>query len=238
MIQCLKQSLLLMILLNGLMACSNLSKKVEKPGFKSDRLASGFEYYTDGSEFLVGPQLSSEDFKELKASSDIELLINLRNPGENKKVPFDQWQLAQTLGIEYHQIPLMNRGKINPKSVDRIEALLQSRKGKKALVYCSSGNRAAAWYSLHRSINSAINSEQAIGYGDNMGLKNRKLRGILTAYLSKAGLVDEGLVVQEERALLAPQIIERSPITPMPPMEDRIIEIEDDAIETDDPMML
>jgi len=140
--------------------------------------------------------------KSLVLNSDIELLINLRNPGENKKVPFDQWQLAQTLGIEYHQIPLMNRGKINPKSVDRIEALLQSRKGKKALVYCSSGNRAAAWYSLHRSINSAM------------------------------------LVVQEERALLAPQIIERSPITPMPPMEDRIIEIEDDAIETDDPMML
>ena len=219
-----------------LAACAS-TPEPETKSFTTERLATGYEVHGDGGNFLVGPQLSSEDFKELKATTDVDLIINLRSASENRKVPFDQWQLAQRLGLEYHQIPLLNKGTLNPKSIDRIEALLQKRPGKKVLVYCASGNRAAAWYSLHKAANTPTNSEQALTLSHKMGLKNRKLKGILTAYLSKAGLVDDDFVLEDESAKLQKNMMEETAIIPMPQKEE-IIEVEDSSIETDDPMML
>lgn len=219
------------------------TNKIEPEGFSKKYLKTNYEYFSDGGQFIVGPQLSSEDFKELKASTDVAVIVNLRSPAENSRVAFDQWELARTLGFDYHQVPLMNGGKINPSSLARIDSLLQSKGTQKVLVYCSSGNRAAAWYSLYKSSKSAKTTEEALQVSQKMGLQNQRLKGILTAYLSKAGLTEDTFLVTEDQAqaheitndnsqaqgfLQLPQKEEVSP-------EDSSTELD---IETDDPMML
>ena len=226
-----------------LASCSSSSKTTGggEGTYSTGNLESGYEHYHDGGRIYVGPQLSAENIKELKSSTDIDVLINLRGLSENKKVPFDAKTEARSVGLSYYQVPFMKGMTPSGQAITKIESILKKHSGQKALVYCASGNRAAGWYGAHKATNNSLSTTAAMGHAKSMGLNNRKLAGIMTAYLARSGITTEDIVEESTAAVVnkgqsvingAVEGATEAVSGASKKMDDEI----DDALETENPM--
>ena len=210
--------------------------------YTTDNLSSGYEYYSDGGRIFVGPQLSAEDIKELKSDKDIDVLINVRGMGENKKVKFDPKVEAQSVGIAFYQVPFMKKLSPSHKAISKMESILKKHSGKNILVYCASGNRAAGWYAVHQATNNSLSTSAAMDHAKGMGLNNRKLKGIMTAYLASSGITTEDVVseatsgAEEEMEEGMSKAKGAAAGKAMKKAKKAEAEVVDEALETEDPM--
>jgi len=117
-------------------------------------------YYFAGAPTLEGLRLASEEGVEVV----VDLLAAQEQP---QRVPFDEAQRVQRLGMAYHHIPVTPET-FSVEDVDRFAAIVSSSTGP-ILVHCSSSNRAgglwAAYLHRHRgyTLNEAIDTGMAAG---------------------------------------------------------------------------
>jgi|GEM_PF-6340682 len=168
--------------------CSSKSKDGDAGSVEIAQLGSGYEYYKDADGIIVGPQPSAEDIKEFKSDGNVAVIINVRSKRENRKVKFNPKTVAKSVGIKYYQIPLMKNRAPNKAAAEKISQIVKKADGKDVLVYCSSGNRAAAWYGIHKAMGGETTTNQAVNAAVGMGLNNRQLKTMLTGFLASSGL--------------------------------------------------
>ena len=180
--------------------CSSGSKNEggEGPAYQVESLNSNYEYYSVNDQIFIGPQPSEENIKEFKSDKDVAVIINLRAKKENKKVNFDPKKVSQSVGIKYYQVPLMKNGQPSEASLDRIDSIMKKHGRVRTLVYCSSGNRAAAWYATQNAKKNEMTTDEALDSAHKVGLANKKLKGILTSYLSEKGITVEKAMEEPE----------------------------------------
>ena len=168
---CLLKSLLVYLLLIG---CA-------KSGNYDSRSVSDFSYKSyHGKVFLAG-QPNNEQLASFHKKEKVDVVINLRNDNEVSGLKFDPKTGAETLKITYYHLPLFVNGELDKTSISSIESIFMfhHNQGEKVLVYCSSGNRAAAWLATHfvnqhsYSIENAINEGKAAGLRGSLVVKVR-----------------------------------------------------------------
>lgn len=129
----------------------------------------------------VAPQPSKKDLEAYKKAG-IDLIVNLR---EEKEVKYNESAVAKKLGLKYYNQPLMKGDDLREDSIDAVFKIIKDNKGKKVLIHCSSGNRAAAWFGAHMKKHHNWTNEKSIHMAEQMGLTKLEMKKKLLKYLNK-----------------------------------------------------
>ena len=179
--------------------CSSKSKSEgTTDDYKVAETGSGYEYYSVNDMYFIGPQPTAENIKEFKSDLDIGVVINLRSRRENKKLDFDPKKVSKSVGIAYHNIPLMKRGAPSDMAMAKIEKIIMQNDGKRVLLHCSSGNRAAAWYAAYMAKKTRMTTDAAIENAKKVGLRNKKLKMQLSSYFEKNNITETAMAESAE----------------------------------------
>ena len=190
-----------LILSTFVFGCSSKSKSGGGVDYQTGELSGGYEYFSANDNIFVSEQPNEEQVNEFKTELDVGVVINLRGKSENRKVQFNPKTVAKSAGMKFYQIPLMKKGQPSEKALSKITKVMDKYSNEKVMVYCSSGNRAAAWYGIYKAAASGgLSTAQAIEHAESMGLKNRKLKGVTMAYLTKSGLTQDVVESASEAA--------------------------------------
>lgn len=123
------------------------------------------------------------DDTAFKAAADVGvgLVINLREKVEFKG---NDPMLAKQAGLSYLNIPVSGRGPFDRDSFDKISAAVAQAKSP-VWVYCSSGNRAAAWYVSHLILKQAVDQDEALEIGRKTGMTRPELEDRVLDYVNQ-----------------------------------------------------
>lgn len=127
----------------------------------------------DAGKVFLGGQPSEDALKRL-AAEGVSTIINFRTPAEmanRQRVPFDEAEVAKSLGITYIQIPLGGKDyPFKPSAVAAFAEALKKAKGK-PLVHCGSAYRASHMWSAYLAKYEGMDINEAIAHGRaaNMG---------------------------------------------------------------------
>ena len=99
------------------------------------------------SDFSVVAQLQASDLAAIQAAG-FKTVINNRPDAEDQEQPLNQElaQQAQSLGLNYHYLPII-AGQVTDQVVADFEQLLKQAQGP-VLAFCRSGNRCLCAWSL------------------------------------------------------------------------------------------
>lgn len=112
--------------------------------------------------------------------SGIDTVINLRMPDE---MDWDEAAAAQTLGLEYHLVPVSRSGPgFDAAAIETITAIVDASPGRRVALHCSSGNRAAAWLAIYL-VNRGAEIEAALVRARSVGLTRPELEVRVREYL-------------------------------------------------------
>lgn len=140
---------------------------------------------------LSAPSFKHMSFAGQPAPSDLEaakkdgykVIINLRAPGE---IDWDEKAAAEKLGLEYHQIALLNKdGEIDSAAMTELEELHMATHKKKQLIHCSSGNRAAAWMAAHLIVKHKLPAEEALKVARPLGITKKAVEDKVRNFAEK-----------------------------------------------------
>jgi uncharacterized protein (TIGR01244 family) len=121
------------------------------------------------------------DTLEIAREKGVELVINLRDPGEFN---WDEQAAAKKAALDYYNVPISPSGEsFDPDAVNQITALIQQHKGQKTLLHCSSGNRASAWLAIHLANDHSMPSDTAISLAKQAGLTSPAIEARVLRYL-------------------------------------------------------
>jgi len=147
--------------------------------------AQGFSYLQPaalpaayGNLYFSG-QPAPSDFKTLEKKG-FDVIINIRGPRE---MTFDEKAVVTKAGMTYYILPLMKDGRIINSAVTRIFVAVKANKGKKILLHCSSGNRAASWLGATLVRDLGYNRQTAITLAKKAGMTKARMEKILQNYL-------------------------------------------------------
>jgi protein tyrosine phosphatase (PTP) superfamily phosphohydrolase (DUF442 family) len=132
--------------------------------------------------FYISRQPTKEDVSHFK-NKKIDLVINVRSREEMKSVePFDFAKYgAQTEIIR----PILQNGEFSVASYASIENAIEKYKGKNILIFCSSGNRAAATLAIYLNKKQGMAPQKAVDTVIPVGLTKSGLREKLLEFLRK-----------------------------------------------------
>ena len=126
-----------------------------------------------------GGQPNQAQLKTL-SEAGIKHIINLRMPEEQN---WDERQRVQSLGMQYHTIPIAGADNITAENATALANLLAAIDDEPVLIHCASGNRVGALIAVDKAINKAQPIEQAIITGKDWGMT--RLEPVIRAKLSK-----------------------------------------------------
>jgi len=123
-------------------------------------------------DVIVSAQPSEADLADWRAEG-VDRVFNLRTPeemGDRARVPFDEAQIAQGLGLDYQSQPV--GGEAYPFTPEVLEAFAQSMQARpgKVLLHCASGTRAGWLYAayavkyLGQSPDQAVRALEPLGH--------------------------------------------------------------------------
>jgi protein tyrosine phosphatase (PTP) superfamily phosphohydrolase (DUF442 family) len=143
--------------------------------------------YRDGRVYLGGQP--SEDalgqFKEL----GVTVVVNLRTPGEmedRERVPFDEAEVVEALGLEYVWIPLGGEDHpYTPAAVDRFAEVMRRHDGA-VLVHCTMGWRVAYLWVAYLIREHGFELDDALARGEAVAIGPSPLEGLLDRPLDLA----------------------------------------------------
>lgn len=115
----------------------------------------------------------------LKALSDrgVKIVVNLRSVKEMQTaVDFDEAVFVKELGMKYVHIP-MTPSTFSSKDVARLKEVLDlasigTNKQSRILIHCASSNRVGAMWAAYLNRELGFDSDKAIEYGKNAGLRS------------------------------------------------------------------
>ena len=118
------------------------------------------------SDSLASGQPTKEQLRIL-AESGVKHIVNLRPESE---LDWDEGAFVESLGMQYHNIPVNGVEGITFKNARKLSQLLAGLKNKPVLVHCSSGNRVGALKALTVSQSDSLGDEAAVAEGKQWGL--------------------------------------------------------------------
>ena len=113
---------------------------MSKVRIKKQELPSGFPFVCYEDHFKLCGQPLQKDLKEFKEQA-WNCIINLRSPNEMKSLNFDMALACKELKLNYYFIPLLEEGKINKKSLEKLHELFLQLGEQKIVLHCASGFR-------------------------------------------------------------------------------------------------
>ena len=126
-----------------------------------------------------GGQPNQAQLKTL-SEAGIKHIINLRMPEEQN---WDERQRVQSLGMQYHTLPIAGVDSITAANATALADLLAKMGDEPVLIHCASSNRLGALIAMDEAINKDQSLEQAIITGKRWGMT--RLEPIVRAKLSK-----------------------------------------------------
>lgn len=107
------------------------------------------------------------------AAEGVEVVINLREPGETD---FDEATAAAEAGLLYYNVPVARKGEsFEPEAMRRISELVSAHPGQKVLLHCRTGQRATSWLAIHLSEDHGMTPQQSLAVATEAGLDNETL---------------------------------------------------------------
>ena len=125
-------------------------------------------------------QPPAESFTAL-AKLGIRHVINLRPPAEAPDL--NEAAIATQANMAYYTIPISSAADLTPNNVKLLDNILNTISNEKAILHCSSGNRAGALMALRAAWINGASVEQAIQEGELYGLT--KLRAKVELLLTE-----------------------------------------------------
>ena len=137
----------------------------------------------------IGGQPSQEDLRVAKEQG-FEAIVNLRLPGEKD---WDERQAVTDLGMEYRQVAFINSDtkEFYKAGFNEMNDVYKNLYGKKVLVHCSSGNRAAAWLTSYLATQNNQNIADALVVGEGMGLSKDALKDKVVEFVNQTALSED-----------------------------------------------
>ena len=127
------------------------------------------------------------DAKALAAAKQagVVAVINLRAPSETKGSSFDEAAVAAKAGLTYvtAMVDKPTKGSFDAGQFEGVSKAIAKFGSKKVLVYCSSGNRAAAWYASYLVGHQGASPKDAFAKAQTLGLLKVGGKRALGAYL-------------------------------------------------------
>lgn len=134
----------------------------------SDDLTS-LENFRYGADHISSAQPSAEHLRAL-AAQGVTVVINFRDDALAEE---PSW--ATAAGMAYYHIPIADGNELSAAKVAQLDQLFNAIAGQKALLHCSTGNRAAAMLALHAAWHQNASVEQALAIGQHHGLDSETL---------------------------------------------------------------
>ena len=151
-------------------------------GAKKEVAANGKDFYSyHGKVYFTGSP-TPEDYATFKKMG-VTTVIDLREEAEIKPLKFNPAEEAKALQLTYYNYPVSPSEKLNHDVIQTIETtFMKHHKNEKILVYCSSGNRAAAWFGTHVFHKHKDQPEKAMSKARSVGLQKPQMEKKLADY--------------------------------------------------------
>ncbi|WP_163935086.1 sulfur transferase domain-containing protein [Paraferrimonas sp. SM1919] len=115
---------------------------------------------------VSGGQPTKGDLTQLKQQG-YKHVINLRSEGEQD---WDEGQYVQSLGMNYHSLPIAGKDAINLENAKALNKLLAKMQDDKTIVHCGSGNRIGALVAIHAAKVEGLTVDEALAKGKAWGM--------------------------------------------------------------------
>jgi uncharacterized protein (TIGR01244 family) len=113
------------------------------------------------------------------AQSGIKHVINLRPEQEQG---WHEAEFVQSLGVQYHSLPISGAIDITSENAARLAGLLSDIEGQGVLLHCASGNRVGALMAVSARDTEEMGVEESVSKGKRWGLGS--LEGFVRVKLS------------------------------------------------------
>lgn len=117
----------------------------------------------------------------IAARSGVRHVINLRTAGE--EVAFNESEVVDSLGMEYHSIPVAGGAGINADNAQALADILAELDGEPVLIHCATGNRVGGLMALSAFADGA-NVDSAIAEGARWGMTSERLQEVVRESLT------------------------------------------------------
>ncbi len=120
----------------------------------------------------------TQDQVAILADAGVRHVISLRTEGE---LEWDESDLVETVGMEFHSIPVSRRDGVTSANAQSLESLLASLDGQPVLVHCGSGSRVGALKAV-TAHDEGASVEDSLAEGRRWGLTRMepRVRDLLT----------------------------------------------------------
>ncbi|MCB1670147.1 MAG: protein tyrosine phosphatase family protein [Gammaproteobacteria bacterium] len=155
----------------------------QSPELDSDILAQAdiLNLLAPEPNIMSSGQPSQEQFQVL-ADSGVKHIINLRPPVE---MDFDEGALVESLGMQYHSIPVAVTAGITRENAQSLYDLLEDLSGEPVVIHCASGQRVGALIALSAQQNQGMDAEAAMEEGRRWGLSSPRLTPVVRTLLAE-----------------------------------------------------
>jgi uncharacterized protein (TIGR01244 family) len=137
--------------------------------------------FQDGRMYFGG-QPHEAALARLAGEAGVKTVINIRNPEEMSRVPFDEPAVVESLGMRYVTIPV-SPDTFSESDVAQFAELLSSTEDP-VLLHCASSNRVGGMWAAYLARHEGIAVEEAIQLGRSAGLRSE---GMVAAARRVAG---------------------------------------------------
>lgn len=118
-------------------------------------------------ELVFASGQPTQEQVQVLASAGVRHIINLRPAAEQD---WNEAALVQSLGMEYHSIPVSGASGVTSENAQSLSELLASLDGAPVLVHCASSNRVGALVALSALESEGLSVEEALARGRSWGL--------------------------------------------------------------------
>ena len=118
----------------------------------------------------------------IASRAGVKHVINLRSPQED--VAFNESEVVESLGMDYHSIPVAGGAGVNAENAASLQRLLDRFDGEPVLIHCATGNRVGALMAMSAAANGA-NIETAIAEGARWGMTSERLQEVVRGNLAE-----------------------------------------------------
>lgn len=164
--------LYLSLLLCGLLAACATTTDLDMAALQSAEINN---FRAPSGEVLSSGQPTVSQLG-IASRAGVKHVINLRTPQEN--VDFDESEVVESLGMEYHSIPVAGGGGINADNAASLQALLARFDGEPVLIHCATGNRVGGLFAVAAHAEGA-SVDSAIAEGARWGMTSERLQDLV-----------------------------------------------------------
>lgn len=170
--------------------CQSNCKKSSATGFASTPHSIddwvGVPRLSENDSVLFAGQPTEAGFKIL-ADSGVKIVVNLRSIKEMQtKVEFDEAAVVKLLGMKYIHIPVVPSS-FSSMDVDRLIEVLAMNQNTRILIHCASSNRVGAMWAAYLNRELGFDSDKAIEYGKNAGLRSDSMIDAAMRVMNESG---------------------------------------------------